>query len=101
MSVRINIKNKTIIAEIFGEIDHHTAPKMRSEIDTAVSESKPHILLLSFKNVKFMDSTGIGLVMGRFKHAGSLGCKTKIVDVPERFARIMKLSGLGKLGILN
>ncbi|MDR1241118.1 MAG: anti-sigma factor antagonist [Oscillospiraceae bacterium] len=99
--VNISTKDDIMTAELLGEIDHHTARSMRESIDAALVVSRPILLNLNFKNVKFMDSSGIGLIMGRFKLVSSLGGKLKVINIPKRFERIIKLSGLGVLGVLE
>ena len=64
MSVSIVAKGEVVTAFLSGEIDHHTAAEIRETIDQAANEHKPTLLVLDFKNVSFMDSSGLGLVMG-------------------------------------
>ena len=76
MSVTIKRKNEYIYAFIKGEIDHHTAPEIRETIDEALSVSETaKLLVLDFSEVSFMDSSGVGLVMGRYRYATTLGKK--------------------------
>ncbi|MEG1774675.1 MAG: anti-sigma factor antagonist [Oscillospiraceae bacterium] len=58
---------------LFGEIDHHSAIEMRRQIDEAAERHRPRNLVLDFGGVTFMDSSGIGLVMGRYKLVGGWG----------------------------
>ena len=67
MSVRTETNGKILTAYLDGEIDHHSAKNMRETIDAAIAELMPEMLVLDFKDVSFMDSSGIGLVMGRYK----------------------------------
>lgn len=67
MNVTIESSGNLMIAYLTGELDHHSAADIRDKIDTAVSCKQPTHLILDFKNVSFMDSSGIGLVMGRFR----------------------------------
>ena len=65
-----------LTAYISGEIDHHSAKSIRKEIDINVEKLKPTDLYLDFSKVDFMDSSGIGLVMGRYKLQSERGgCK--------------------------
>ena len=59
-------ENRTV-AVLFGEIDHHSTNGILNEIDYAVREKQPRELILDFSDVGFMDSSDIGLVMGRYK----------------------------------
>ena len=64
MNVTLESSGNLLIAYLFGEIDHHTAVAVRSQIDSAIQDKLPGHLILDFKNVTFMDSSGIGLVLG-------------------------------------
>lgn len=100
MSVKIlPEKNGCVVAKIEGDIDHHTAKEIRETIDGYIERYSPVFLKLDFSEVRFMDSSGIGLIMGRYKLMTSLRGKIKVVAVPKRLERMIKLSGLMALGI--
>ncbi len=101
MDVEIINKEDTMDALLYGDIDHHTSQNIRATIDEAVQEKHPKILNLDFKNVDFMDSSGIGLIMGRYKKMNSVGGKLLVVNVPRYIARVIRLSGLDQLGVLK
>ena len=102
MSVVIKNKAKVIYAYLKGEIDHHTAPEMRNAIDDAlIMNEKFDLLVLDFSGVTFMDSSGVGLVMGRYRLANSKGKKMRVDNLSERDYRIMKMSGIEKLADIN
>lgn len=100
MGVKFKSKGRTMTAILEGEIDHHTAKEMREKIDLQASKTKPSILEIDFSGVRFMDSSGIGLVMGRYKMIRLMGGTVKVINVPDNISRIMKLSGLGALGVI-
>ncbi len=101
MDVEIINKEDTMDALLYGDIDHHTSQNIRITIDEAVQEKHPKLLNLDFKNVDFMDSSGIGLIMGRYKKMNSVGGKLLVVNVPRYIARVIRLSGLDQLGVLK
>jgi stage II sporulation protein AA (anti-sigma F factor antagonist) len=102
MSVVIKNKAKVIYACLKGEIDHHTAPEMRNAIDDAlIMNEKFDLLVLDFSGVSFMDSSGVGLVMGRYRLANSKGKKIRVDNLSERDYRIMRMSGIEKLADIN
>ena len=68
-------ENKTLILEITEEIDHHTTEKIRRVADNEISRYMPRKVVLDFNNVSFMDSAGIGMVLGRYKMIKMLGRK--------------------------
>ncbi len=101
MSVKISAENNIITAYLSGEIDHHCAATLRYEIDSAVRELTPSELILDFSQVEFMDSSGIGLVMGRYRLMNELGGKVSINNPQPHIKKVMKLSGIEKLAIIR
>ena len=102
MAVVIKRKNKYLYAFLKGEIDHHTAPEMREAIDDALSSSEScETLVLDFYDVSFMDSSGVGLVMGRYRLASGKGKKLRVDNLSKRDCMIMKMSGIEKLAEIN
>ena len=63
----------TLAAYLSGEIDHHAAQTLRREIDAQVDDRLPELLTLDFSGVTFMDSSGVGLILGRGRHVSALG----------------------------
>lgn len=102
MPVTIKKKNGILTAFIKGEIDHHTAPEIRESIDDAfVMTENTELLVLDFSDVTFMDSSGVGLVMGRYRLVSGKGKKLKVDNLSPRDYRIMKMSGIEKLAQVN
>lgn len=89
--------NGVLTVFLSGEIDHHTARPTREKIDAQVTNARPEELILDFSGVSFMDSSGVGLVMGRYKHASACGCKTTVTGLKARDKKIMLMSGLSRL----
>ena len=89
MNVTIESSGNLVIAYLYGEIDHHSAVSVRERIDNSLSYLKPSHLILDFKNVSFMDSSGIGLVMGRYRVMQSFKGTLEIRNVSEKTKKIM------------
>ena len=101
MNVTIESSGNLVIAYLYGEIDHHTAVDIRDKIDNAVSYIKPSHLILDFKNVTFMDSSGIGLVMGRYRTLAKTGAQLYITGASPQIYKVMKLAGIERLAKLE
>lgn len=101
MSVEINVTGEVVTAYLSGELDHHTAKEMRENIDMAVELNMPTLLILDFKNISFMDSSGIGLVMGRYRNLLKTGAQLHITNTPPQIYKVMRLAGLEKLAKLE
>lgn len=93
--------NGVVTAKLYGEIDHHAAPKIRSEIDLCCESYRPAELVLNFSAVSFMDSSGIGLIMGRYRCISLLGGRLRVEDIPPHLKKIMTLSGIESLGVMR
>ena len=87
----------TLAAYLTGEIDHHAAQALRREIDAQIDARMPELLTMDFSGVTFMDSSGIGLVMGRFRLMQETGGKVILQNLPAPLRKVMKLAGLDKL----
>ena len=97
MPVQIYISEQTVTACLSGELDHHCARALREEIDTAAQRVRPEELILDFRDITFMDSSGIGLVMGRYQLMQELGGEVHITGLSLQMGRVMRLAGLDRL----
>lgn len=98
MAARIEYKKREIHVFLDGEIDHHSASLIRASIDDAIIHKKPDMLVMDFGNVSFMDSSGIGLVMGRYKLMKTVQGRIRVENLSPGAYRVMKLAGLERLG---
>ena len=77
-----------------GEIDHHGCIQIRQEVDAEILKKHPNEIILNFGKVTFMDSSGIGLIMGRYKLASSYGALVTVTEASSYLKRVMRLAGL-------
>lgn len=98
---KVNFNGNEMTYHLSGEIDHHSAKAAREIIDSIIQQKKPSILKLDFSDVSFMDSSGIGLIMGRYRMMHLYGGELCVVSVPDELKKIMLLSGLGALGVIE
>ncbi len=101
MDVKLKKENDIVTAMIYGDIDHHNAKEIRETIDVYVEKEHPKVLNLDFSKVEFMDSSGIGLIMGRYRIMQMLNGSVKVINIPDNIKRIIKLSGLLGLGVIE
>ena len=101
MSVDISVNGEVTTAYISGELDHHSAAAIRATIDNAAELNMPSLLVLDFTRVSFMDSSGIGLVMGRYRNLQKSGASLHISGTTPNIYKVMKLSGIEKLATLE
>ena len=97
MSLNIKALGEVVTVYLTGEIDHHSAKGIREQIDSAIEFNMPSLLVLDFGGVTFMDSSGIGLVMGRYRNLQKNGATLSLINLPLNIYKVMKLSGIEKL----
>ena len=79
------------------DIDHHSAARLRSEIDRLLCTERPKRLWLNLSAVEFMDSSGLGLILGRCNLLGELGGEMILRAPAPRVEKILRLAGLERL----
>ena len=99
--VETKFSNNVLTAYLSGEIDHDSAAQIRVRVDGMAQELKPGLLCLDFGGVSFMDSSGVGLVMGRFRQMKLLGGRLRVQNYSDSLYRIFAMSGLEGLGVLG
>ena len=95
--MRISSTGEVLTVYLKGEIDHHSAKAMREEIDKAIDFNMPSLLILDFTEITFMDSSGIGLIIGRSEICESLGCRVEITGLTGTMRKVVMLSGIKRL----
>ena len=80
-----------------GEIDHHSAVSVRSAIDEKLYELRPASLVIDLSRIEFMDSSGLGLIMGRYALMQKLGGEFALQNPNERIVKIFELAGLSRI----
>lgn len=91
------IKERILTVSIIGEIDHHTAAPLRMEIDGLVKKYSPICLILNFSKVDFCDSSGIAVVLGRYRLMRSLGGELELMDLPDNVSHIFEMADLRRI----
>lgn len=94
---RQRIEGKTLWIQVPKELDHHSAEQICQEADRLVRENDIEEVVFDFSDTVFCDSSGIGMLMGRYKMMRALGGTVRAVRVKERVGRILMLSGIMKI----
>lgn len=97
MAIKITSTPIRLTVALSGEIDHHNAAVLRLEADEAIQQSLAPSVSLDFGEVTFMDSSGIGFVLGRYRIVESYGGSLEVINLSQRLYMMMKLAGLEKL----
>ncbi len=90
-------EEKLLILKITEEIDECTAQNIRRKADYEIERHMPKKVVFDFNSVTFMDSAGIGLIIGRYRIANMLGGTIEIANVTDSIKRVLELSGLLKI----
>jgi len=91
------LNNDMIKIDLKGEIDHHASLVIRQDIDNYIEKHKIKKILFNFKDVSFMDSSGVGMIIGRYKKLQNIGGKIGVVNITPKIRRIFQVSGLFNL----
>ncbi len=91
------IYRRCLIIKPGGELDHHNALRIRDEADKLIDRRNIKHIIFDFSNTSFMDSAGIGVIMGRYRKVIFIGGKIAVVNVGMSVDRILKISGLYKI----
>ena len=90
-------KDKLLVLKIKEEIDHHTTEIIRRRADYEIERYMPRKVIFDFDSVTFMDSAGIGLIIGRYKFTNMLGGKLEVANLTQSVKKIFEMSGILKL----
>ena len=82
---------------ILGDIDHHSAKGIREKIDAKIFSGKPRTILLDLSAVEFMDSSGLGLILGRYTISKEIGALFKLVNPSYDVKKVLELAGIERL----
>lgn len=97
MEVFCEEQNNTIVAYLNGELDHHSAEYTRVKLDYYIDTSTSKNLVFDFKNVTFMDSSGIGIIIGRHKKISAKNGQVFLVNLNNTIKKVIELSGINKI----
>ena len=96
--IKYSLEDKNLIIELMiPELDHHITNEVRDGIDSILNSKPIKNIIFDFKNIRFMDSSGIGVIIGRYKKIANEGGKVSVVNVNARVKKIFDLSGMNKI----
>lgn len=96
-SLTISYANGILTAKIISDIDHHCAKQIREKIDASIFNHNPRTVLLDLSSVDFMDSSGLGLILGRYNTACEIGSDFKIYSPSREVQKILELAGIERI----
>lgn len=96
-TVKLIFQNEILTATLLGEIDHHSAVAIRGKIDDALYRDLPRNLVIDIGNVGFMDSSGLGLILGRYRKAKELGIPLSVANPTPSVKKILSMAGIDRM----
>ncbi len=95
--VKFSVNGSNLTASVAGEIDHYGASEIRTAIDGKITEVRPEKFILELSEVRFMDSSGLGLILGRYNKALALSAEFSVKDPSDAVKKILNTVGAEKL----
>lgn len=96
-SVDFEVMDRCLVIHMKDELDHHSVVSLREESDRLIEKENIKHIVFDFSGVTFMDSSGIGMIMGRYKRVIFAGGKVAVSSVTPAVDRILRISGLYKI----
>ncbi len=99
MSLQIEMEQhrKALIVRLKGELDHHSAEAVKARLEEAIERGDGLYMILSLRDLEFMDSSGLGVILGRYKQIMSKGGRMIVCGVNSNMYRLFEMSGLFKI----
>lgn len=97
MQIKYLEKDKLLFFSLEEEIDHHTTKDLRRKMDYEIERHMPKKVIFNFDSVSFMDSAGIGLLLGRYKIVNMLGGEVALINVKKSVKKVLDMCGILKL----
>lgn len=97
VKINLNTKKNILIVSLSGELDHHTAKEVKNSIEEVIKNKDIKNLIFDFSSLDFMDSSGIGVIVGRYKLIHSLGGRVAIFGAKSNIRKLLSMSGIDKI----
>ena len=95
--ISVTLGGNAMLCTIHGDIDHHNARVIRAQIDDELYKHRPRKLTLDLSRVEFMDSSGLGLILGRYNKASEIGVEFTLLNPAENVCKILDVAGIGRM----
>ncbi len=97
MDHMFTLTGATLTVHLPAEVDHHSSERLKREADRLIQNRNVRCVLFDFGDTVFMDSSGIGMIIGRYKTMRFMGGAVAAIHVKDRMYRVLKLSGIDKI----
>lgn len=99
MSLHISteIQGDTLVVRLEGELDHHTAERVREQVEAELDRGLTENLVINLEGLQFMDSSGLGVILGRYKRVTQNGGRMALCSVNDQLMKLFEMSGMMKI----
>lgn len=97
MRIQTTLHERILITALDGELDHMQAERIRAQVDAAFEKSSCKHIVIDMSNVTFMDSSGIGMIIGRYKNTEKRGGQVILTGMTDAVTKLYEISGLAKI----
>ena len=96
--IKCYLDDKTLLVQFTTtELDHHVATYIKENVDDIIMRKNIKNIIFDFHNIKFMDSSGIGVIIGRYKKIANVHGNVSVINMNPRVEKVFNLSGMGKI----
>lgn len=97
LRIELTHNRRTLVVRLHGELDHHTADMVKEKMEESIELGNVQHIVLSLRDLTFMDSSGLGVILGRYKQITARGGKMVVCDANPSIYRLFEMSGLFKI----
>ena len=97
LSIQLTTKENVLLVRLSGELDHHEAENLKREWQIAMNENNVQHVILNMEQLSFMDSSGLGVILGRYKEVKQIGGEMVVCSISPAVKRLFDMSGLFKI----
>ncbi|MDQ0269309.1 anti-sigma F factor antagonist [Cytobacillus purgationiresistens] len=97
LSINLEVKHDVLCVRLSGELDHHSADELRAQATKAIEEFDIHHIVLNLEQLSFMDSSGLGVILGRYKQVKQMNGEMVVCAISPAVQRLFDMSGLFKI----
>ena len=97
LSVNLQCVGSVLLVRLEGELDHHTAENLRNQVEAQFEKNDLKHIVLNLEQLSFMDSSGLGVILGRYKQVKNIGGEMVVCAISPTVKRLFEMSGLFKI----
>ena len=97
LDIELEIKSDVLCIRLSGELDHHSADELREKVSTVIVRNEIHHIVLNLEHLSFMDSSGLGVILGRYKQIKQVEGEMVVCAISPAIKRLFDMSGLFKI----